>query len=201
MMSKKIQIITLVSVFTAVGIVLNLLSSVMPRIDTFGRISFVYAFCFLSGALLGPWLGCGVAMLADFLPAMLFPEGPWMPLITLSNGVMSLLAGLFFRYLKTDSLSVKLVCTALSTFLVCSLGLTALGEALLYDMGMAAYYPTTTLLINAGLDVFRATVVRRACVQWFWLTLNTVLTGLILKSPSLARYVFKKSKTHSTANK
>ena len=200
-MSKRTYLITLISVFTAVGIALNLLSSAMPRIDTFGRISLVYTFCFLAGALLGPWIGGGVAMLADFLPAVIFPEGPWMPLITLSNGVMAMFAGLFFKYLKTDKISIKLICTALCSFVVCSLGLTAVGEALLYNMGMSAYCATTTLLMNAGLDVFRATLVRRVSVQWFWLLVNTVIVWLVLKSPAFTRFVVKKIKSSTSENK
>ncbi len=79
-MSKRTYLITLISVFTAVGIALNLLSSAMPRIDTFGRISLVYTFCFLAGALLGPWIGGGVAIFAcrDFprrsMDAAYYPE-------------------------------------------------------------------------------------------------------------------------------
>ncbi len=195
-MSKKAYLITLTAVLAAMGIALNLLSSAMPRIDTFGRISLVYAFCFLAGALVGPWFGSGIAALADFLPAILFPEGPFMPLITLSNAVMALIAGLMFRHLKTKSVAVKLVFTAVLSFIFCTLGLTAAGESLLYNMGMQAYYPTTTMLINMGLPLFLATVVRKAMTQWFWLTLNVVLTFFILKSPSVIRFVASKTNKH-----
>jgi ECF transporter S component (folate family) len=193
-MSKKAYLITLTAVFAAVGIALNLLSSAMPRIDTFGRISLVYAFCFLAGALVGPWLGFSVAALADFLPAVLFPEGPYMPLITLSNAVMALISGLMFNHLKTNSVTVKLVFTAILSFIFCTLGLTALGETFLYNMGMQAYYPTTTMLVNAGLPVFLATVVRKSATQWFWITLNVVLSIVILKSPSVVRFFSSKIK-------
>lgn len=107
-MSKKTYYITFTAVFAALGIAMNLLSSFMPRVDTFGRISLVYAFCFLTGCVLGPYLGAGVAAIADFLPAIIFPEGPWMPLITLSNAVMALIAGLFYKYLPTKSVAVKI---------------------------------------------------------------------------------------------
>ena len=194
-MSKRTYFITLIAVFSAVGIALNLLSSAMPRVDTFGRISLVYAFCFLSGILLGPWIGGGVAIISDLIPALFFPEGPWMPLITLSNGVMAMIAGLFYKHLN-GNLIVKLVFIALVSFVVCSLGLTAFGEALLYDMGMQAYYPTTTFLMNAvGMDVYVATLVRRATVQWFWMLVNTLLTWLVLKSTAFVRFVQSKIKS------
>ena len=196
-MSKKTYFITLIACFAAVGIAINLLSSAMPRIDTFGRISLVYAFCFLAGALLGPWLGAGVAIFADLIPALFFPEGPWMPLITLSNGVMAMFAGLFFKRIDGKNVALKLFYTALCAFVFCSLGLTALGEALLYGMGMQAYYPTTTLLVNTlGVDVFTATLIRRATVQWFWVLVNTLLCWLILKSPSFTRFVVNKIKSN-----
>jgi len=193
-MSKRTYFITLIAVFSAVGIALNLLSSAMPRVDTFGRISLVYTFCFLAGILLGPWIGGGVAIISDLLPALFFPEGPWMPLITLSNGLMAVIAGLFYKRLK-GNLIVKLVFIALTSFLVCSLGLTSLGEALLYNMGMQAYYPTTTFLMNAvGMDVYLATLVRRATVQWFWVLVNTILAWLVLKSSAFVRFVQSKIK-------
>ena len=200
-MSKRTYFITLIAVFSAVGIALNLLSSVMPRVDTFGRISLVYAFCFLSGILLGPWIGGGVAIISDLLPALIFPEGPWMPLITLSNGVMAVMAGLFYKFLR-GGVAFKLIIIALSAFIVCSLGLTALGEALLYNMGMQAYYPTTTFLMNAvGMDVYVATLVRRATVQWFWVLVNTILAWLVLKSRAFIKFVQGKIKNTVDANK
>ena len=193
-MSKRTYFVTLIAVFSAVGIALNLLSSAMPRVDTFGRISLVYTFCFLAGILLGPWIGGGVAIISDLLPALIFPEGPWMPLITLSNGVMAMIAGLFYKRLN-GNLIVKLVFIALVSFVVCSLVLTALGEALLYNMGMQAYYPTTTFLMNAvGMDVYVATLVRRATVQWFWVLVNTLLAWLVLKSSAFVRFVQSKIK-------
>ena len=192
-MSKKTYYITFTAVFAALGIAMNLLSSFMPRVDTFGRISLVYAFCFLTGCVLGPYLGAGVAAIADFLPAIIFPEGPWMPLITLSNAVMALIAGLFYKYLPTKSVAVKISLAAVVTFVVCTLGLTTLGEALLYDMGMQAYYPTTTALVNSGMSVYVATLVRKAVVQGFWLLLNTVVAILILKCPAVVRFFRRKS--------
>lgn len=197
-MSKKTFYITFTAVFAALGIAMNMLSSAMPRIDTFGRISLVYAFCFLTGSVLGPWLGFGVAAIADFLPAIMFPEGPWMPLITLSNAVMALIAGLFFRYLPTKSVSVKVVLTSVVTFIICTLGLTALGESLLYGMGMQAYYPTTTLLVNGGMSVYVATLVRKAAVQWFWLLLNSALAIFVLKCPSVLKFFRMRVKSLKT---
>lgn len=191
-MSKKTYYITFCALFAAVGVALNLLSSAMPRVDTFGRISLVYAFCFLAGIMLGPYLGGATAALADFLPAIIFPEGPWMPLITLSNGVMAMLAGLLYKKINSDKISVKLTMIAICSFVFCTLGLTAAGESLLYNMGMQAYYPTTTMLVNAGLPLYLANVVRKACTQWFWLLLNTLLTFFILKSGSLVKYFNRK---------
>ena len=201
-MSKRTYFITLIACFSAVGIALNLFSSAMPRIDTFGRISFVYTFCFLAGALLGPWIGGGVAVFSDLIPALFFPEGPWMPLITLSNGMMAVIAGLIFKYFNTDKVALKLIYTAIASFILCSLGLTAGGEALLYDMGMQAYYPTTTALMEAvGMDVFTATLVRRAAVQWFWVLANTLLCWLVLKSPAFTRFVMGKIKANTSKDK
>lgn len=191
-MSKKTYYITFTAVFAALGIVLNMTSFYMAKIDTFGRVSLVYAFCFLAGCVLGPWLGAGVAAITDFLPAVIFPQGPWMPLITLSNAVMAMIAGLFFKYLPTKSVTLKISLTSVVTFVVCTLGLTALGETLLYNMGMQAFYPTTTALVNSGMSVFVATLVRKAAVQWFWLLLNAVLTVFVLKCPAVIKFFRRK---------
>ena len=52
-MSKKTYYITFTAVFAALGIAMNLLSSFMPRVDTFGRISLVrirrFSFCSTGG--------------------------------------------------------------------------------------------------------------------------------------------------------
>ena len=62
-------------------------------------------------------------------------------------------------------------------------------------MGMQAYYPTTTFLMNAvGMDVYVATLVRRATVQWFWVLVNTLLAWLVLKSSAFVRFVQSKIK-------
>lgn len=90
-------------------------------------------------------------------------------------------------------MAVKISLAAVVTFVVCTLGLTTLGEALLYDMGMQAYYPTTTALVNSGMSVYVATLVRKAVVQWFWLLLNTVVAILILKCPAVVRFFRRKS--------
>ena len=191
-MSKKTYYITFTAVFAAVGIVINLTSFYMAKVDTFGRVSLVYAFCFLAGSVLGPWLGAGVAAITDFLPAIIMPQGPWMPLITLSNAVMSLIAGLFFKYLPTKSVALRISLASVVTFVVCTLGLTTLGETLLYNMGMQAYYPTTTALVNSGMSVFAATLVRKAAVQWFWLLLNAIVSIGILKCPAVVKFFRRK---------
>ena len=190
--TKKLAITAL---FVAVGIVLNIFSSQLPKLGPFGRISFNYTFCTVAGVLVGPWLGAASAAIADIIPAIILPEGGivWMPLITLSNAVMAIVAGLCVKRLPLKSLFLKLLISAAISFVVCTLGLTAAGETLLYCyFGAAGMYPTVSGLVNgANMPVYLAFVVYKAGGQPFWIVCNLVLSTLILGSPALIRYVKK----------
>lgn len=60
------------------------------------KIGFSVVPIFLAGIFFGPLWGGGVGMLADFLQAMAFPRGGYMPFFTLSNAFFGVIPGLFF---------------------------------------------------------------------------------------------------------
>ena len=96
-MRSKTQRIADMAIFIALGVVLNLCS--FQSFGTYlGRISLVYLFCYLSGFILGPWQGFAVAFIADLIPGLLLPQGPYSVLIGLSNSLMAMIAGLYNRY-------------------------------------------------------------------------------------------------------
>jgi len=85
--------IAMMAVMIAMGTVLNMFSF---QIAGLGRVSFVYMFMYLSGMLFGPFFGAVVAFTGDGLGWLLRPEGPYMPLIGLSNAAVSMIVGFIF---------------------------------------------------------------------------------------------------------
>ncbi len=189
--TKKLAI---TAMFVAVGVVLNIFSSQLPKLGAFGRMSLIYSYCTIAGVLIGPWLGAASAAIADIIPALILPEGGivWMPLITLSNAVMAIIPGICVERLPLNNLFLKLLISSVISFVICTLGLTAAGETLLYCyFGAAPFYPTITGLIEGGMSVYWAFVVFKAGGQPFWILCNLLLSTGILSSPALLRYVQK----------
>ena len=190
--SKKIA---LIAIFAAIGVVLNIFSSQMPKIPGMGRMSLNYCYCTLVGVLLGPWIGGITAAVADLFPALVLPEGGqvWMPLITVSNGVMAIISGLCVKKLPLKSMFLKLFCAAFVSFVVCTLGFTAAGETLLYCyFGSAPFYPTVTGLVNeGGMQVYPAFVVYKAMTQPFWIAANLAVSFAILGNKAMQKYLKK----------
>jgi len=104
--------IAMMAVMIAMGTVLNAFSF---QVAGLGRVSFVYMFMYLSGMLFGPFYGAAVAFTADALGWVLRPEGPYMPLIGISNAVVSMIVGFIFmiRFDKKTLKNVLLVAFAL----------------------------------------------------------------------------------------
>jgi len=100
--------IAMAAVMIAMGTVLNAFSF---QVAGLGRVSFVYMFMYLSGMLFGPFYGALVAFIADGLGWVLRPEGPYMPLIGLSNATVSMIVGFIFMipFKKKSLKSVLLI--------------------------------------------------------------------------------------------
>ena len=168
--SKKIAY---VAMFTAFGIVTNLLSFQVPP---FGRASFVYFYSNIAGIVLGPWLGFVSGVCADFLPAIIAPQGPWMPLITISNGLMCLIPGMVFRYVKWKSFTLKLLLATVLSFLICTLGVGAYGSVPVLHM----FYPSAVKLGEQyGItSPYLMIALSKLIKQPIWVGINFLLTGI-----------------------
>ena len=173
-MQSAARKIAYVAMFTAFGVVVNLLSFSVPP---FGRASFVDLFSNIAGIVLGPWLGFAAGICADLLPAIVAPQGPWMPLITLSNGLMCLIPGLVFRYIGWKSFSAKLALSAVLSLIVCTLGVGAWGSVPLLEL----YYPSAVALGEKyGItSPFLMIAFSKLLTQPFWIVVNAVLTVLV----------------------
>lgn len=175
----KARKLSFMALFVCIGVALNVLT--LPSISWFGRISFVYGFCYLAGILFGPVGGLTVAGIADLIQVVAFPQpGPFVPQLTLSNMMMAGIVGLLFKYGKFSNEYVRVGLGALICLFVCSAGLSAWGEAtMLFDI-----YPYTfaKTVIGAGLGIeskFGMMSLAKLCTQWFWVSLNLILTYVI----------------------
>ncbi len=190
-MRSRTQKIADMAIFIALGVVLNLCS--FQSFGTYlGRISLVYLFCYLSGFILGPWQGFAVAFIADLIPGIFFPTGPYSIMISVSNATMALIAGCYGRY--TDRKVVwKLLATAATSFVVCTLTLTVIGEVnslLIIPVGeyeaasLYSMYPYTLakVIIGEGWGVkepYFQMMLAKAIQQPLWIALNSLVTYVI----------------------
>lgn len=190
-MRSRTQKIADMAIFIALGVVLNLCS--FQSFGTYlGRISLVYLFCYLSGFILGPWQGFVVAFVADLIPGIFFPTGPYSIMISVSNSTMALIAGCFGRYTHWKVVW-KLIATALTSFVVCTLTLTVIGEVnsvLIITVGeyeaasLYSMYPYTLakVIIGKGWGVsepYFQMLLAKAIQQPLWIVLNSLVTYVI----------------------
>lgn len=152
----------------------------------------VYLFCYLSGFILGPWQGFAVAYIADLIPGIFFPTGPYSVMISVSNATMALIAGCFGRYTNWKTV-YKLLATVATSFVVCTLTLTVIGEVnslLIIPVGeyqaasLYSMYPYTLakVIIGEGWGVkepYFQMVLAKAIQQPLWIVLNSLVTYVI----------------------
>lgn len=190
-MRSKTQRIADMAIFIALGVVINLCS--FQSSGTYlGRFSLVYLFTYLSGFILGPWQGFAVALIADLIPGLLMPQGPYSVIIGLSNGLMAMIAGLYNRY--TDWKTIfKLLATMATAFVVCTLGLTPLGETtsiFIIPIGdyeassLYALYPYTLakVVIGEGWGVsspYLQMMLSKMISQPLWIFINGAITYIV----------------------
>ena len=129
------------------------------------QISFIALFGFVSGYMLGAGLGFTAAFIGDFLCAIIFPTGPYSPIINVGTALWGYVPGLLFQLFSKK----KYLVTAIS-FVICfvlnSFAVNTLGLSLMYNM---AFEPLMALLpfklivtaINAGLAFALVSVFER----------------------------------------
>lgn len=196
--------IVLTAVMLAIGMILNAMTSIMPRPfgGIIGRFSLVYAYCLISGIILGPVRGGACAALADLLMALISPESgmPWMPLISLSNLFMAFIPGLIY-WLSGKKLNLTIILASVISFIVCTLGFSAWGETILFNLGYIQYYSQTAILVATGMPVYWAMVAVKVIRQPFWIALNMILAKIVLKVPAVQKRILDISTKKSKAKK
>lgn len=190
-MRSRTRKIADMAIFIALGVVLNLCS--FQSFGTYlGRISLVYLFCYLAGFFLGPWQGFAVAFIADLIPGIFVPTGPYSIMISISNATMALIAGCYGRYTGWKVI-YKLLATIATSFVICTLTLTVIGEVnsvLIIPVGeyqaasLYSLYPYTLakVIIGEGLGVkepYFQMMLAKAVQQPLWIVLNSIVTYVI----------------------
>lgn len=189
---ERTRQITTMAMFVAIGFVINWLSNVIP--DTFGKVSMVYAFCFLSGIYLGGWRGFIVAVLADGICCIVAPIGPWIPQITLSNGVMALVTGFVFKNFKFDFIW-KLIISSVICLFVCSAGLTAWGLSIFYPLPKITAKYITAFGNSSYLVWALAQLIRQPLIIVMNVVISTVLYQSLANKIDITIYKPAKSQT------
>lgn len=161
------------AILLALGMIANIIS--FPTLFGYlGRFSIVYTFAYLSGIFFGPFGGMLITWLADLIPAMVLPQGPYMPLIGLGTAMISLIVGLCNRYLPYK-FHTRLIIGAILSYLVCTCGISALGEVPLFNM-----YPYTfARLIGKTLSIespYLQLALAKMVTQPVWILINLAIT-------------------------
>ncbi len=114
--AKKIAYLALI---TAISVIMNTLTLTVPGSGI--AISFTYIPNFLAGYYFGPGAGFIVGVIGDVLGCIIWPKGAWLPLLTLSAGLMGAIPGLV-RYLPLKT-RWHILISYIETYLICSAGL------------------------------------------------------------------------------
>ena len=111
--------IAYISLFAAISVIMNALTLTVPGSGI--AISFTYIPNFLAGYFFGPGAGFLVGVLGDGLGCIIWPKGAWLPLLTLSSGLMGAIPGVV-RYLPLKERWIILI-AYVTTYIVCSAGI------------------------------------------------------------------------------
>ncbi len=174
-MRKRIQIDTKKMVYTAVLIAICTITNyyTIYLLNRVLAVSFTYLPCFVAGVFLGPVYGLVVGLAGDFL-GLVFGGiiGLFNPFIFLASGLLGLIPGLVFRYLKINDYA-KVVISFLICLVVCTAGLNTFG---IWFLGSRS-------------KTFWAFLIARLPWQALMVSVNAGITYAIFNP--LKKYVFK----------
>lgn len=111
--------IAYLALLTAISVILNAITLTVPGSGL--AISFTYIPNFLAGYFFGPGAGFLVGVIGDALGCVIWPKGAWLPLLTLSAGLMGAIPGVI-AYLPLKEKWLLLI-SYFAIYLVCSAGI------------------------------------------------------------------------------
>lgn len=143
---SKIKKNILAAMLLAIFIILNRFVSIKTEILV---ISFTFVPMMMSAIWLGPVYSTVIALLGDFIGAILFPFGPYFPGFTVSSAISGLIYGLFL-YNKGNEMSNKrllimLIISSLIQLIAVNIFITSLWIHMLYGKAYLAIMASRTI--------------------------------------------------------
>jgi len=138
--SSKIQFSQIIQTALLIGIALAL-RSISIMVSVMGapglRVSFAAVFTRMPAILFGPLYGGIAGGIVDVAGYLIKPEGPYMPLLTLTSILDGVIAGFIWKFLKNRN-TAKIQKGLWITFIV-------LGIAGLFNLSIAYYFPDSSI--------------------------------------------------------
>ncbi len=134
---SQTKYIAYVAVLVALNALLNAFS--LPLFGGIVEVSFTYIPCFIAGIFLGPIAGFIVGSMGDLLGMIINPHGAWIPLITLSCGMIGLITGLIFKFSKLHPMA-NLIISIVIVFVVATLGINTYALYVVYAQGSKTFW-------------------------------------------------------------
>ncbi len=168
--------IVMTAMFMALAVVTNVFALRLTLRFKYSAIITIY---FLSGAVLGPFLGFFVGFAGDLLGFLIHPDGIYNVLIGISEGLFCLIPGLFMRLNRGRKAPFAEVALAsfIVCYIVCTLLITSFGIWLLSGLEFRGKYGT-----------FLAWMGTRAGTQLPNTVVNFVIVLLLRKPLSKIKY-------------
>lgn len=139
---NKTKRLVICALLTALGVVLSGLLSIpaMPLGVYSLKIGFGVLPVILTGVLFGPAYGAMVGGLTDFLQAMIFPKGAYMPFFTVIGALFGLIPGLFFT-VKREPKFLRILLAVATGQVIASVILNSLFLIWLYGLPWETFIP------------------------------------------------------------
>lgn len=136
-------------------------------------ISFLMTIGIVSGFMLGSKSAFLVCFIGDLLGAMIFPSGPYNPIIGIASGLMGFIPGVIFERFKWNNV-IKVIVSAFCCLIVCTYFINTFGLWFMYSSGFW-FQP------KSGTKTFFAYLFIRMPWQTLVMVGNAVLSVLIVK--------------------
>lgn len=114
-MSKQFSAsnLTRAGILISMSLVLNLIFMIYIPIAGINSVKFTLssAITMITGIVCGPIFGFASGAIVDILTCIIRPAGPYFPGFTLAAGLTGLMAGLIYKYLKSEKINYNLLNT------------------------------------------------------------------------------------------
>lgn len=155
-MQIKTRDLVLAGLFIAISVLLtrvfsaDLLIAGVPS----ARLAIGFVPIMLAGILLGPALGMSVGALADVVGFLLFPNGMYFPLITLTSATVGLLPWVVYRLTTKFGDWMRALLAVGTTQIICSIFMQTLWLSMLFDKSYAVLFWPRAVIALATIPVY-----------------------------------------------